>query len=341
MLVNQSRSSEGIAHPHSSYDLIVLEDYFAANPRRLVNYEGGRGCIFKCSFCYSPSHYESVRDVQPEQVATDWAILADRGIQHVFMIQDNFTNYPKSAIAICNALAAASLPITWNGYATLPQLSLEVIKALGRSRCKQIYLGVDAVSAVQQVTFNKRFYRGNALLEDCLRALKDEGVEPTCAFMLDLFNYNENEAEVIFRVAASCTAAGASIRLNTFTRYPNSGLSLECFGAARYSEARIRIMLDCPLVVRQNPFVRAIPSAFPFHETEVEDEGIWVNRLQMVWLAQRLIQSYPDDFNEMVASSHNNVIVDGLRRILTDRISLDFSEFDAVLSSLEPSAEIY
>lgn len=286
-------------HPCDSYQLVDLERYASRNPRRVVNYEGGRGCVFKCAFCYSPTHYDSVREVQPDVIVSDWRALADRGFRHVFLVQDNFTNDPQNALAVCDALVGAKLPICWNGYATLPQLSAKICRALGAAGCTSIYLGVDAVTANQQDLFDKHFYQGSPKLLDRLKLLMDCGVVPTCAFMLNMFDYSRSEIEATLRVAAECALVGAAIRLNVFTRYPGSYLADPGCRRIKYSKAKVSIAFDCPAVVRENEYAKSWPHLFPFHAYELEDESVWVRRLRLVWLAQRLIQGAPEYFLDL------------------------------------------
>jgi len=317
-----------IFHPHSSYDLIPLDEYFKANPRRVVNYEGGRGCVFKCAFCYSPQHFHEARDVPPSQIVEDWAKLATLGVGHVFMVQDNFTNFPRHVIETCDALAAADLPIEWNGYATLPQLIPTVCEALGRARCRQIYLGVDAVTPLQRVRLNKRFFKSDEELLSRLRSLMDAGVAPTCAFMLDLFSFDENEVEIVLSTAAECAGLGASIRLNSLTRYPATALGPSIRGASRYSEGKVELSFDCPTVVKTNRFAQLCPSAFPFHSTENQDEADWRYGLRLVRLAQRLIQAFPDYFRELAKQPDNAIVrsLDRLVRGTPDQTDLELAD---------------
>src|SRR5687768_1631925 len=44
------------------FDLLELNDYFSVNPNRCLDFESGRGCRFKCAFCYSPQHYNGFRN---------------------------------------------------------------------------------------------------------------------------------------------------------------------------------------------------------------------------------------------------------------------------------------
>src|SRR5262249_15135687 len=85
--------------PFRAYHLVRLEDYFAANPRRLLNYETGRGCIYRCSFCYSPGHWGQGEQAKPaDQVVAEVARLRDLGARHLFFVQDNLLNSKAGAL---------------------------------------------------------------------------------------------------------------------------------------------------------------------------------------------------------------------------------------------------
>lgn len=304
-------------HPHYAYRFIRLHDYFNANDRRVINYEGGRGCVFECAFCYSPAHYHAVRDVPPAELVSDWVKLTGRGARHIFMVQDNFTNNPRHALEVCNLLTDARLPLTWNGYATLPQLSPKLITALGRSGCKAIYLGIDAVSPSQQAAFNKRFYRDDDdRLRTTLKQLHAAGVMPTCAFILDMYDFDRVDADYVFRVAATCAALEIPIRINTFTRYASSALGNLNGQGARYSESKVRVMLDCPEVVCRNELATTRPDLFPFHSTEIPEE-LWNHRLRMVKIAQHLIQRHAPDL-EALSRQPDTSLVSGFDQLARD-----------------------
>lgn len=282
-------------HPFRAFERIDLEEYFRASGRRRVSYEGGRGCVFRCSFCYSPSFYSGgARDLDPERLVRDWARLEELRVEQVFLVQDNFTNFPEKAIRACELLSESGTSIQWNGYATLPQLTPSMIEALGRSGCKQIYIGVDAVSESQQEKFRKPFFRSVEPLLETLGRLENAGVKATCAFMLDLFEYSEIDVEAVFRTAVACSDIGTYVRINVLSRYPGTEIAPHCASLPKYSEARVRLLLDSPEVVCQNERAREHPELFPFHSTEV-DESDWRARLAMVRDAQRVIWVFSDD----------------------------------------------
>ncbi len=310
--------------PFKAIERIDLEEYFRESGLRRVSYEGGRGCVFKCAFCYSPGFYGGgARDLRPAQIVSNWERLHSVGVNRVFMVQDNFTNHPRLAIQICHALEASELPISWNAYGTLPQLSPVLIAALGRARCEQLYIGVDAVSANQQKAFDKPFFKHLAPLLATIGRLCDAGVQPTCAFILNLFTPQMEEVEATLRTAIACAGAGARIRINALSRYPGTSLDETMASSSRgeisrYSEARARILLEVPEVVCQNDLAKLNPELYPFHSTEAT-EVQWIQRLRMIRLAQRMIQIYPDDFASLAKDVKNNVSA-----VFSDLVTSDY-----------------
>ncbi len=101
--------------PAPAYHLVDLPLYFETNPMRLLDYEHGRGCIFKCAFCYSPVHWGQGEQVkEARRIVDEVAQLHALGARHLFFVQDNFPNSKPTAKAICQALAEARTGMTWN-----------------------------------------------------------------------------------------------------------------------------------------------------------------------------------------------------------------------------------
>lgn len=293
-----------LSHPFSSYRLIDLNEYFKSNSHRLLNYEAGRGCIFQCGFCYSPTHYHEVRSISPVQFRNDFEFFSSMGAKHVFVVNDNFVNDPSHAIALCKSLAEARLDLTWNCYATLPQITPLIADGLALSGCRSIYLGIDAVSKTQQKSLRKKFFKTEQALLAKVRELTLRGILPTCAFIFDLFDLKAAVIGQTFRTAALCAQAGGKIRFNALARYPGTALARGS-RTPQYSEARAHIMLDCSKIVRTNPFAQTYPECFPFHAHECEDDEIWNRRLTMIWSAQRLIQRHSSYFLNLELRDHS------------------------------------
>jgi radical SAM superfamily enzyme YgiQ (UPF0313 family) len=255
--------------PAPAYDLVDLSLYFEANPRRLLNYEPGRGCAFRCSFCYSPGHWGQGEQIkQADRVVEEVRQLRELGARNLFFVQDNLLNSKAHALTLCRALAQARIGVNWNCYATLPQLTPELLDALAAAGCREVFVGVDAISAVAKKSFAEHFYKGWASLEERLRACLDRDIVPTCAFMIDPPGDDTADTDAALTTALFARNLGCGIRLNTLTLYNQTASADEHrTGTKVYTELKPRLLLDTPPVIQDNPFAREHPELFPFHQT--------------------------------------------------------------------------
>jgi len=257
--------------PFPAYHLVDLDTYFRTNPVRLLDYEHGRGCIFRCSFCYSPVQWgQGEQSKTVDRVVDEVARQYLLGARHLFFVQDNFLNDPAAAKQLCAALAEAHTGMTWNGYGTLPQLTPGMLDLMAASGCTNVFVGVDAVSSTAQQAFAKHCYKGWDKLKERLSAALQRGIGVTCAFMIDMPGADHVETDAALTTALFARALGCGLRLNTLTLYPGTGAALALADQpCVYTDLKPRLMLDTPEVVSDNPYARARPELFPFHNTYV------------------------------------------------------------------------
>jgi hypothetical protein len=285
-----SGKHEGVS---PAYDLVNLGLYYNVNPRRSLNFEGGRGCRFKCSFCYSPGHYNGARTFAIDSKIKELSNLVDLGAKHVFFVEDNFLNEPRHAIAFSKELQNAGLDLTWNCYVTLPQLSGEVIAAMAKGGCTGVFAGVDAVGELTQRTLGKRFLRGETALAEKLAECVGAGITPTCAFLLSPPSHPcGGDTEQTLRVALTARNCGAEVRLNTLTLYNQTKLQREFDPSVEVDETKVRLMLDVPKTVERNEYAKANPRLFPFHARYVPSPewALFVSRIHCLFT---LLACYP------------------------------------------------
>lgn len=280
--------------PQPSWQLVDLQPYFDWNPDRVIDYEPGRGCVYKCSFCYSPVHYGSgAQSKTAARIVEDLELLQKLGARHVFFVQDNFLNNGRLAMEICEAIAAQSIPLTWNCYTTLPQMTPPVLAALGRAGCVNAFTGVDAVNEECQREFRKRLYRGWEPLERTLRTAVGHGVTPTCAFLVENPSAGVDRVDRTLITALFARCCGAGLRLNTLTLYNGTTTALALQGqTVTYSELKPRLLLDCPPLVEVNDYARDHPSLFPFHSTFLAPE-VWERFATGMHVAYTLFHAFP------------------------------------------------
>jgi len=276
------------------YDVIRFPAYFHVNPRRMADLEAGRGCRFKCTFCYSPAHYLAVHDFPINAVIEELSRLPALGVRHVWFVEDNFLNDPKRAASLCSAIEQAQLGLTWSCYATFPQISIQIVEALARAGCTEVFSGIDAVGTDSERSFHKAFLRGKTPLEVKTRWMVDAGITPTYAFLLSPPSHPAG-ANV---VPTACTAlearrCGAETLLNPLNLY--AGTAAQSAYAPEYvaDGLQTRLMMDVPDVVAENPFAAAHPEMFPFHARYVGEEE-WRAFLSLSHCLSTLINTYPN-----------------------------------------------
>jgi hypothetical protein len=317
------------ALPMPAYDLVDLNEYFRVNPDRVLDYEPGRGCMYKCAFCYSPIHYGSGGQSKTiDRILGDMQRLQDLGARHLFFVQDNFVNNSKLAKEICIAIASAGFELTWNCYTTLPQMTEEMMRLLGAARCTNAFTGVDAVNEQCQREFLKKFYKGWEPFERTIRYSIDSGVVPTCAFLVENPSAGIENVDRTLVTALFARCNGAELRLNTLTLY--NGTPSE---AARrdacltYSELKPRLLLDCPGLIEINDYARTDPRLFPFHSTYLAPD-LWHRFAVGMHITYTLVHSFPLTLYRWVTEDAGSIwrMVDELTAEIPDLLEVHSDE---------------
>jgi hypothetical protein len=285
--------------PFPDYSLVDLQTYFELNPQKILDFEGGRGCRFKCAFCYSPVHYTSVRHFDIGKRIEELQLLESLGAKHISFVEDNFLNDTSAAIQFCRELEAARLKLTWNCYATFPQMSTEVITWMARAGCTSVFAGIDAVGMMSQKAFRKGFLRSLTALELKLNECMEAGILPTCAFMLSPPSHPCGvDTEEVLKAALSARNCGALVRLNTLTLY--NGTASQATASARIvaDNLKPRLLLDVPDVVENNAYAHSFPELFPFHSRYVSKRE-WKHFMHLVHCLFTLFFCYPETLGSL------------------------------------------
>jgi hypothetical protein len=294
--------------PWPAYHLVNLSEYFALNPLKLLDYEHGRGCIFRCAFCYSPVHWgQGDRPKEIDHVVEEVIRLRDMGARHLFFVQDNFLNSKPAAKALCNALIEARADITWNCYGTLPQLTPDILDILSAAGCRAIFTGVDAVSPEAQRAFGKHFFKGWSQLEEKLEGCLQRGIVPTCAFMVDIPELDHVNTDATLNTALMARNLGCGMRLNTLTLYNQTSSAIEKKDYPKtYTELKPRLLFDTPNAVAHNPYAQEHPELFPFHNTYLP-LPLYTRFVTGMHIAYTLFTSFPRTLLQYVVSDNGSL----------------------------------
>lgn len=272
---------------------VNLEPYFSLNSFKVANFSLGAGCKYNCSFCYSPEAYGQSRQLLPAIAVEQLLRLQSYGFEHVFFIEDNLANSPAWLNGLARSIAeCGKVRLTWNGYATLPDLQHLDFSLLAISGCRSLYVGVDATSPNKQKTYSKSFYRGPLQLTTAIEAAYKSGIVLTCAFILDFSDPTAIDHSL--EVARVARDAGAAIRLAVELEYPHTALASRpsTTGPLVSDNSRPEILLDVPAPVIENCFAHENPELFPWHSRPSKVPN-WRIQILAVAIAQISLNESP------------------------------------------------
>jgi hypothetical protein len=189
------------------------------------------------------------------------------GARHLFIVTDNFVNYPRETAELCKEISAAKLGLTFNCYATLAQLNEPVVAALARAGCTSLYVGVDAVHPEARREFAKGQFRSRHDLLSRIDLCLAHEITPNLAFLLEEPEKGQERFVDTVATALAGVIRGCSIALNTLTVYPRTALAQTREWTFDPCDLKARICFDAPEVVLQNPYSAKHPELFPFHSS--------------------------------------------------------------------------
>ncbi|MBS1770597.1 MAG: B12-binding domain-containing radical SAM protein [Acidobacteria bacterium] len=276
------------------FDLLDLNQYFAVNPNRCLDFESGRGCRFKCAFCYSPQHYNGFRNFSIDRTIAGLERAHNLGFRNVFFVEDNFLNDPARALDFCKEFERSRCDLSWQAYVTFPQLNSEIISWMARAGCSAVFAGIDAVGTESRRIHKKSFVRDTSVLECRIRECVDNGIIPTCAFLLSPPSYpGGSDMDETLHFALAARNAGAKVRLNTLTLYNRTGTYLANTSVPEYDEFKVRLTLDVPEVVEENFYALENPELFPFHSRYV-DGDVWHDFISLTHCLYTVVDAFPE-----------------------------------------------
>ena len=122
------------------------------------NIQTKRGCPFNCIYCTYPIiEGRQVRLRSPKHICDEIESLIDMGIQHLFIVDNEF-NYPvEHAQFVCHEIIRRQLQIKWSGYANPKFIQPKLVELMRESGCTGIEFGSDAANPFMLENMGKAF----------------------------------------------------------------------------------------------------------------------------------------------------------------------------------------
>lgn len=205
-----------------------------------------RGCIGKCEFCARSVFGRVVTRHSPEYVAQLIAQLhRDHGIRHIRFQDDNFLLNRRWLEQFLRLFRRIDPDLSWSCAGRIDLVDKELLKRLKRSRCTEIFYGLESGS--QQILDLLQKNITSAQLERALSATRAAGIATAANVMLGNPLETPKTLELTRRFVNSIDLVGLS--LTFFTPFPGTTIRPRIRQYGRFNDDWSRMSSYEPLFV--------------------------------------------------------------------------------------------
>lgn len=143
-------------HVHDTLDGLAgpARDLFPNHLYRTVVTRGtlatvvpGRGCPYRCAFCFKQPSDSRIRFRRPEEVADEMeAVVRDYGVAEIGLVSDQFTADRAFVEGLCAQLIARQFRTPWNAEARADTVDLDLLRRMRQAGCQGLRFGVESGS---------------------------------------------------------------------------------------------------------------------------------------------------------------------------------------------------
>lgn len=212
--------------PMVPYDLLPMEQYFAAKGQRQLDYISSQGCRFRCGFCADPTVYQRAwTGLAPERVVEELAYLAQHYAVADVAFQDEtfFTSAPR-VLAIAEGLLIRGTRFTWTGTIRADQgarLTPDAFRLCRRSGLRRVMAGLEAGSQEmldrlrKDITLDQMF----TLADRC----RDAGIGLLCNLIVGFPGESAESINTTLDAALRLREYGPDFQISVFQYRPYPG----------------------------------------------------------------------------------------------------------------------
>jgi radical SAM superfamily enzyme YgiQ (UPF0313 family) len=176
------------ALPDPDYGLIDFKEYgYPLDPieKRETGYTimSSRGCPFSCSFCCKTPSRKYVRYRSPKKIVDEIqkTLNISKGIYN--FIDDTMTLNKKNCLEICNEIIKRKLKIQWLAMTRADVLDLELVRAMQKSGCREVFIGVESGDSRIRNKVIKKMVAHKAIL-NAIKICRKVGIRTSIFLML-------------------------------------------------------------------------------------------------------------------------------------------------------------
>jgi len=155
-------------------------------PQDVIYLEIGRGCPFKCNFCFTAPYWKRKHRIKsPERIIAEILYLKqDFGRTDFNFTHDLFTTDHRWVIDFCRKLIASGLSVTWTCSSRTDTIDEDLIEWMRLAGCRDIYFGIETGTVEMQEKIDKNLNLDEA--DEIVRKAADAGIGTTIGFIAGL-----------------------------------------------------------------------------------------------------------------------------------------------------------
>ncbi len=233
LIVNDLNDVEGVAYRTSLNEVKKNSDYLLTenlddmhfidynflseeDNEHIITIETGRGCPFKCSFCFSSTiHKHQYRKKSNKRLIEEIKRNIEKyNCKNFGLVHDLFTYNKKSVLEFCKMLKENSLNIKWKTSARIDTIDEELVVEMMNSGLESLFFGIESGSSKIQKDINKNLQIDRIF--STVEMLKRIGMkDPAFSFIYGFKTENEKDLEATLDIIAYVIKLG----FNNFRLY--------------------------------------------------------------------------------------------------------------------------
>ncbi len=134
--------------PFPAIDLLPYEKYFSLITKgRLATICPGRGCPFKCGFCFKQPTDMKIRYRSAKSVVDEIEEVIEKyDIKEINFVSDTFTIKKDFIEDFCHEIINRNIKIHWNAPTRVDCVNLEMLKLMKKAGCRGLRFGIESGS---------------------------------------------------------------------------------------------------------------------------------------------------------------------------------------------------
>jgi radical SAM superfamily enzyme YgiQ (UPF0313 family) len=227
--------------PWPAYDLFPIEYYRLMrepgcdNSDFLLPMMSGRGCTFKCTFCYRMD--PGFRARHPDAIVEEMKYLQrDFGISYIVFSDDLLMCSTPRTIEVCEAIIKSGLKIKWNCSGRLNYARPDILKLMKEAGCVFINYGIESVD--NEVLKNMKKGLNHDQIIAGVEATRDLGIHAGLNIIFGNLGDTPQTLQQSVDFLKTYNDGGQQRTIRPVTPYPGSPLFFEAIDRGLLKDSR-------------------------------------------------------------------------------------------------------